>query len=68
MQGQSAAGIMRQALDAQIDRLAGVENVRIVQDIMGMETSVYMEKREMDGVPILFPVSVSVAGMTNPDP
>jgi hypothetical protein len=68
MQGQSAAEIMRQALDAQVDRLAGVENVRIVQDIMGMETSVYMEKREMDGVPVLFPVSISVAGMTNPVP
>ena len=68
IQGQSAADIMRNALDAQIDRLAGVENVRIVQDIMGMETSVYMEKRELDGVPVLFPVSVSVAGMTNPIP
>ncbi len=68
IQGQSAADIMRRGLDAQIDRLAGVENVRIVQDMMGMETSVYMEKREMDGVPILVPVSVSMAGMTNTIP
>ena len=68
LQGQSAAEIMRQALDAQIDRLAGVENVRIVQDMMGMETSVYMEKREVDGVPILFPVSITVAGMTQTVP
>jgi hypothetical protein len=68
MQGQSAADIMRQALNAQIDRLADVENVRIRQDIMGMPTDVFMEKREMDGVPVLFPVSVTVAGMVNPIP
>jgi hypothetical protein len=68
IQGQSAADIMRRGLDAQIDRLAGVENVRIVQDMMGMETSVYMEKRELDGVPILVPVSLSMAGMTNTIP
>jgi len=68
LSGQDAADLMRRALDAQVERLAGIENVTIVQDVMGMETTMYMEKREVDGIPILFPVSVTVAGMTNSIP
>jgi hypothetical protein len=66
--GQSAGEIMRRALDAQVERLAGVENVTITQEVMGMETTMYMEKREADGIPFLFPVSVTMAGMTNAIP
>lgn len=66
--GQSAGEIMRRALDAQVERLAGIENVTITQEVMGMETSMYMEKREADGIPFLFPVSVTVGGMTNAIP
>jgi hypothetical protein len=53
---------------AQSERLSGVENVTIVQEMMGMEMSMYMEKRDAGGTPILVPVSVTMAGMTNPIP
>lgn len=68
MAGQSAADLMRRALDAQVERLSGIENVTVTQEVMGMETTMYMEKREVDGIPILFPVTVSMAGMTNTVP
>ena len=68
LQAQDAAQIMRRALEVQAERLAGIENLTIIQEVMGMETSVYMEKREVDGTPVLFPVSVSVGGMTNQIP
>jgi len=62
---QDASDLMRQAMAAQAERLANVENVTIVQDMMGMEMTMYMEKRGAGGTPVLMPVSVSVAGMTN---
>lgn len=65
---QSGPDLMQAALDAQSDRLSGIQNVTIVQEVMGMETSVRMEKTEMDGAAVLMPVSVSVGGMTNPIP
>jgi hypothetical protein len=65
---QNAAEWMSRAMAAQAERLAGVENVTIVQDMMGMEMTMYMEKRDADGTPILIPVSVTMAGMTNPIP
>lgn len=65
---QSGPEIMRNALEAQADRLAGVENVTIVQEVMGMESSVRMEKSELNGTPVLIPTSVSVMGMTQPIP
>lgn len=65
---QSGPDLMQAALDAQADRLSGIENVTIVQEVMGLETSVRMEKTELDGTPVLMPVSVSVGGMTNPIP
>ncbi len=66
--GQDAADLMRRAMAAQAERLSGVENVTIVQETMGMEMSMYMEKRDAGGTPILMPVSVTVAGMTNAVP
>ena len=66
--GQTAAEIMERALEAQAERLSGIENITIVQEVMGMETAMYMEKRDMNGTPVLFPVSVSVGGMENPIP
>ncbi len=65
---QDAADLMRRAVAAQAERLAGVNNVTIVQDMMGMEMTMYMEKRDAGGTPVLIPVSVSVGGMTNPIP
>ena len=62
---QSAADIMRRALAVQAERLAGVENVTIVQDMMGMEMTTYMEKKDVGGTPVLVPVSMTMGGMTN---
>ena len=64
-QGQDAADLMRRAIAAQGERLSGVENVTIVQEVMGMEMILYMEKRDAEGTPILIPVSVTAGGMTN---
>ena len=63
--GQDAADLMRRAIAAQGERLAAIENVTIVQDMMGMEMTMYMEKRDADGIPVLMPVSVTMGGMTN---
>jgi hypothetical protein len=65
---QDAAGIMKRALAAQVERLASVDNLTVVQDMMGMEMTMYMEKKDAGGIPVLIPVSVSVGGMTNPIP
>ena len=64
-QAQDASGLMRRAVEAQAERLTGVENVTIVQDMMGMEMTMYMEKRDAGGTPVLMPVSVSMMGRTN---
>jgi hypothetical protein len=68
IQAQSGADLMKRAMDKQAERLAGVENVTITQDVMGMELVMYMEKRETEGGPILVPVTTIMAGMTNPVP
>jgi hypothetical protein len=65
---QDAADFMRRAVAAQAERLARVDNVTIVQDMMGVESTMYMEKRDIGGTPVLVPVSVSMGGMTNPIP
>ena len=67
-QAQDAQALMRRAMEAQVERLAGVENVTIVQETMGMEMSMYMEKREFGGMPMLLPVSVTAGGMTQTMP
>ncbi len=63
---QDTEDVMRRAMAAQARRLAGVDNVTIVQDMMGMEMTTYMEKRDAGGTVALVPVSVSMGGMTNP--
>ena len=65
---QDAADLMRRAVAAQAQRLANVENVTIVQEVLGMEMSMYMEKRDVGGTPTLMPVSVTMGSMTNPVP
>ena len=68
MQAQSGADLMKRAMDKQAERLAGVENVTITQEVMGMELVVYMEKREGEGGPILVPVTTIMAGIPNAIP
>jgi len=65
---QSAADLMRGAMDAQAARLAGVDDVTLTQDIMGMSVGVYMEKRTVGGTPVLVPVSTIMAGQVRPIP
>jgi hypothetical protein len=61
---QTGPDLMRRAAAAHEERLSGVENVTIVQDMMGMETTVYMERQEVGGTPTLVPVETRVSGMT----
>lgn len=60
--GQSAGEIMRRAMDAQAARLAAVNDVTITQEVMGMDVGMYMEKRIIDGTPVLVPVSMIMGG------
>lgn len=66
---QSGAPLMRRMMAAQAERLEGVDNVRITQSMGGMTTTIYMEKRERGGMPMLVPVSASMGGhvMETPD-
>lgn len=66
--GQDAADIMRRALAAQADRLGNITDVTLIQSVVGMETTVYMEKRELAGTPVLVPVTVIMGGITNSVP
>lgn len=60
---QSGPELMRRAAAAHEERLAGVENVTIVQEMMGMEATLYMEKQVVGGTPILVPLETEVGGM-----
>lgn len=46
---QSASEIMEDALDAYMERMKGVENYTVTQTVMGMESTVYFVREEMDG-------------------
>lgn len=65
---QSGPDLMRRAAAAHEERLSGVENVTIVQEMMGMETTLYMERRDIGGTATLVPVETDVGGMTVPSP
>jgi len=45
-----------------------VENLTVVQEVMGMEMTMYMEKRDVEGTPVLIPVSMGMGGTINPVP
>jgi hypothetical protein len=68
VEAQSAAEVMQRALAAQAERLAGVDNVTITQDVMGMQVGMYMEKKDVGGVPTLVPVSTVMGGQVTPIP
>jgi hypothetical protein len=67
-EAQDAADLMRRALAAQAERLSGVQNVTLVQETMGMGITVYMEKKDVGGTPVMIPISVTMGGMTNEVP
>ena len=58
--GQTAAELLKGAMDAQADRLTMVDDVTITQEVMGLSVGLYMEKRVIDDTPVLFPVSTIV--------
>lgn len=60
--GQTAAQLMSRAMDAQSARLAQVNDITITQDVMGMSVGMYMERRVLDGTPVLVPVSMVMGG------
>lgn len=68
LQAQSAAELIRRAAQLQTQRLARVENVRMIQSLMGMESTLYLEKRLVGGTPALVPVSIHMMGMSMPVP
>ena len=50
---QSAREVLETAVERQQKRLAGIETVTIVQEVMGYEVTNELEKRMVDGRPIL---------------
>jgi len=49
---QQAREIIQTAIDRYEQRMSGVENYTIVQDVMGFESTTYFEKRTVDGRPV----------------
>jgi hypothetical protein len=62
LEGQTAEQILAQAMALHEQRLAGVQNVTIRQDVMGFSTTTYMVKEMVDGRPVLRPQVVDAAG------
>lgn len=66
-QGQSAREILSRALDENSRRLAGIENLTIRQETMGITMTTYMEKEVVEGYPVLRPREVGALGMDMED-
>jgi len=65
---QSGPEIIQQVLDAQRDRLSGIESLLIEQELMGMATTLYLVKETVDGEPTLVVQTTTIAGMNVPLP
>jgi hypothetical protein len=66
-EAQTARDILARALEANTSRLAGIENLTIRQDVMGMSMVTYLEKEMVDGYPVLWPRQVGAMGMEMED-
>lgn len=66
---QSAEELLNTALDKYGERMEGIQNYTLVQDVMGTPTKVYFERETSDGHPVFRTHVVSAAGQTirNPD-
>jgi hypothetical protein len=62
-EAQSAQEIVARALDENIRRLAGVENLTIRSEVVGISMTTYLEKEMVDGYPVLWPREVGGMGM-----
>jgi hypothetical protein len=65
VRAESAQDILDQARQRYEKRLASVETVTIVQEVMGMESTARMEKKMVDGHPTLVPAGSGPAGDTS---
>lgn len=66
---QSGADVFESMRDAYERRMSGVRDYTIVQDMMGVQTTMYFEKEMVDGQPIFRLRRTETGGMvdTNPD-
>jgi len=51
---QDAKQVLQEAMERYEQRLAGVDNFTVVQDVMGFEVTSYFEKQMVDGHPVFF--------------
>lgn len=56
---QSAADVLRTAVEKHHARMEGVENYTVVQEAMGFETTTYLERTTVDGESVFLPRSSS---------
>lgn len=63
---QSAKQVLESAAQRYEQRMQGIENYTLVQDVMGMETTLYFEKVMVDGRPVFQIRSGRVAGHAIP--
>jgi hypothetical protein len=61
-EAQSAGQILEQALERHEERLSGVEDLTLRQEVLGFPTTAYMVKEMVGGRPILSTRSVDVGG------
>lgn len=64
--GQSARQVLEAAAEGYQQRMQGIENYTLVQDVMGMESILYFEKEVVDGLPFFQVRAVRVGGSDMP--
>ena len=62
LHGQNAQEILAQAMERYEQNLAGVENITVRQEVMGVETTAYMVRGTVGGHSILQPMEVDATG------
>jgi hypothetical protein len=60
--GQSARQVLESAAERYQQRMQGIENYTLVQDVMGMESILYFEKETVEGVPFFQVRAARVGG------
>ena len=63
---QTGPDIMRSMMERQLARLAGIENLLIEQEVMGVSTTLYLVKETVNGQPTLVPRMNIVGGEAMP--
>ncbi len=63
---QTGPEILQQMIDRHQERLTGIDNILIEQEMMGFGSSLYLVKEMVDGTPTMVPRTMNVAGMNIP--